>query len=237
MTNVNEGHRSRLRKRMMKEGLQSFQDHEVLELLLFQYLPRKDTNKIAHDLLNKFGSFANVLEASPEQLITVNGISESTACNLAVLKEVWQRYRRSAMQKMPLGSISEILKYSQEIMSFSYEEKLVVAYLDGSNNLIVTEEFTSRNTHRVDVDLKELISSALRAGASGVILFHCHVNGVCKPSAEDKKFTEKVFITLANMNIVLLEHIIFNNGGQYYSFFKEGELQRLALKYNKINEN
>lgn len=237
MTNVNEGHRNRLRERMMNEGLQSFQDHEVLELLLFQYLPRKDTNKLAHDLLNKFGSFANVLDASPEQLMTVKGISQATACNIAVLKEVWQRYRRSATQKIPLNSISAIIKYSQEIIAYSYEEKLVVVYLDGGNNLLLTEEFSSRNTHRVDVDLKELVSSALRAGAAGVMLFHCHVNGICKPSADDKKFTEKVFITLANMNIVLLEHIIFNNSGQYYSFYKEKELERLALKYNKINEN
>ncbi len=237
MTNVNEGHRSRLRERMINEGLQGFQDHEVLELLLFQYLPRKDTNKIAHDLLNKFGTFANVLDASPEQLMTVKGISQTTACNLAVLKEVWQRYRRSSAQKTSLGSLSAILKYTQEIMSYCYEEKLVIAYLDSSNNLLLTEEFTSRNTQRVEVDLKELVSSALRARAAGVILFHCHVNGTCTPSADDKKFTERVFVTLANINIVLLEHVIFNNNGEFYSFFKEKELERLSLKYKKIHEN
>lgn len=237
MTNVNEGHRNRLRERMINEGLQNFQDHEVLELLLFQYLPRKDTNKIAHDLLNKFGNFANVLDASPEQLMTVKGISQTTACNLVVLKEVFLRYRRSATAKTPLSKVSAILKYTQELMAYSSEEKLIVAYLDGGNNLILTEEFTSHNTQRVDVDLKKLISSALRARASGVMLFHCHVNGECKPSADDKKFTEKVFITLANINIVLLEHIIFNNNGEYYSFYKEKELDRLTLKYKRINDN
>jgi len=237
MTNVNEGHRSRLRERMMNEGLQGFQDHEVLELLLFQYLPRKDTNKLAHDLLNKFGTFANVLDASPEQLMMVKGISQTTACNLAVLKEVLQRYRRSSAQKTSLGSISAILKYAQDIMAYSYEEKLVITYLDNSNNLLLAEEFTSRNTQRVDVDLKELVSSALRARAAGVILFHCHVNGACNPSADDKKFTERVFNTLANINIVLLEHLIFNNNGEFYSFFKEKELERLSLKYKMNHEN
>ena len=109
MANVNQGHRERLRQRMMKEGLQSFQDHEVLELLLFQYLPRKDTNKIAHDLLNKFGSFANVLNASPQQLQQVKGISQVTACNIALLKEVFLRYRASDAVKMSLAGIACVI--------------------------------------------------------------------------------------------------------------------------------
>ena len=236
MTNVNEGHRSRMRQRMMKEGLQGFQDHEVLEFLLYGSLPRQDTNKIAHDLINKFGSFNNVLDAAPEQLMKVKGVSKVTACNIAILKEVLQRYLVSASQKRPLTSIGEIIKYSQDIMAHTYEEKLVVAYLDNSNNLIVSEEYTSRNTQRVDVDLKQLVASALTTRAAGVILFHCHVDGVCKPSADDFTFTQRVFTTLANMHIVLLEHIIFNNSGQYYSFFKEKDLDRMALEYNKQNK-
>ena len=87
MAHENDGHRARLRERMIKEGLDSFQDHEVLELLLFQYLPRKDTNKLAHTLLDKFGSFAGVLNASPQQLMTVEGVSEATACNLGCSKK------------------------------------------------------------------------------------------------------------------------------------------------------
>ena len=226
-----------MRQRMMKEGLQNFQDHEVLEFLLFSYLPRQDTNKIAHDLILKFGSFANVLDATPEQLATVNGISKVTACNLSMLKEVFRRYRQSAMQKIPLNSIGAILKYAQEIMSYNYEEKLVVVYLDSDNNMLLSEEFTSRNTQRVEVDMKQLVASVIRTGAAGVMLFHCHVNGPCKPSADDYNFTEKVFNTLANIHIILLEHIIFNNSGQYYSFHREKDLDRLALNYNKLYGN
>ena len=236
MSNVNEGHRSRMRERMKKEGLQHFQDHEILEMLLFQSLPRQDTNKIAHELLNKFGGFANVLDADPSQLTTVKGISETTACNIAMLKEVWQRYRRSSMEKIPLTTISDIIKYTQEIIAYNYEEKLVVAYLDSSNKLLVTEDFSSRNTRRVDMDLKTIVASALRAGATGVMLFHCHVSGVCKPSEDDDRFTAKAFNTLANMGIVLLEHIIFNNSGQYYSYFKEKQLERLTFEYQKQNK-
>lgn len=234
MTNVNEGHRARLRQRMMKEGLQSFQDHEILEFLLFQSIPRRDTNKLAHDLLNKFGSFANVLDAAPKQLMTVKGISEATACNLSLLKEVLQRYRRSAAEKISLSTLGSIVRYTQKIISESYVEKLVAVYVDNTTNFLVSEEFCSNSTQEVNVDVKHIVTTALQAGASGVILFHCHVKGLCVPSEDDRDFTERVYITLANMNIVLLEHIIFNNRGEYYSFYKEKDIAHLAEKYNNF---
>ncbi len=234
MANVNEGHRARLRQRMIKEGLSGFQDHEVLELLLFQYLPRKDTNKLAHDLINKFGSFANVLDATPAQLMTVKGISETTACNLAVLKEVWQRYRRNSAEKISLCKLSSIIQYAQQLMAESYSERLVVVYVDAATNFLLSEEFTSESKQEVNVDMKKIIASAVRANAGGVMLFHCHVDGPCVPSDADIVFTEKLYVTLANMGIVLLEHLIFNNKEEYYSFYKEQYLQKFAEKYRDI---
>ena len=224
-----------MRQRMLREGLLGFQDHEILEMLLYQSLPRQDTNKIAHDLLIKFGNFSNVIDAKPEQLMTVKGISVCTACNIALLKEVKRRYRVSATQKIPLKTIGDIIKYAQELLADCYEEKLIVTFLDASNNLISSEEFDSRSTQRVDVDLKKLVSCALSAGAHGAILFHCHLDSTCQPSDEDVRFTQRIFETLANINIVLMEHIIFNSSGQYYSFFKEKDLERIALNYNKLH--
>ena len=235
MTNVNEGHRGRMRTRLLKEGMNSFQDHEVLEVFLFPCIPRKDTNKLAHDLINKFGSVSNVMDASPEQLMTVKGISTATACHMAAVRELWRRYHYSATQKIPLRSIGDIIKYTQIIMADNYTEKLVVAYLDASSNLLVTEEYAG-NTHSVNVDLKKLVATALNSNAAGIILFHCHVDGVCEPSLDDWNFTERVFDTLTNLHIMLLEHIIFNNNGQYYSFYKEKDLERLALEYNKKHQ-
>lgn len=231
MSNVNEGHRARLRERMKNEGLHGFQDHEVLELLLFQYIPRKDTNRLAHALLNKFGSFANVLDASPQQLMTVKGISETTACNIAVLKEVWQRYSRSSAEKISLAGLSSIVKYSQKIIADSYTEKLVAVFVDGSTNFIVSEEYYSDSIQEVKVNLKSLVTAAVTANAAGVILFHCHVDGPCIPSEADKVFTEKLYVTLANINIVLLEHIIFNKSQDYYSFYKERDLEEYRQRY------
>ena len=231
MAHENDGHRARLRERMMKEGLSNFQDHEVLELLLFQFLPYKDTNKIAHNLLAKFGNFAGVLDASPKQLMTVDGISEVTACNLATLKEVWLRYKRSDAQKIHLDGVKSIMEYANALIADSYTERLVVVYLDNSTKFIYQDEFASDDKQQIQVDPKVILSSALRVNAAGVMLFHCHVDGSCRPSDEDMRFTEKLTVALASVNLVLLEHVIFNNDGEHYSFHRSGDIDRLAQKY------
>lgn len=233
MAHENNGHRARLRERMMKEGLSGFQDHEVLELLLFQYLPYKDTNKIAHNLINKFGSFTAVLDASPEQLATVDGISDVTACNIAVLKEVFARYRRGSAKKMNLGAMESIINYAYTLMEGATSEKVVAVYVDHATNFKHSEEFTSGKVDKVNVDAKQIVSTALRLNAGGVILFHCHVNGGCRPSVADKEFTKQLFIALASVEVVLLEHIIFNGTDDYFSFFKEGIIKELSNKYKE----
>ncbi len=235
MAKENEGHRSRLRERMMKEGLSAFQDHEVLELLLFQYLPRKDTNKLAHVLLEKFGSFAGVLDASPEQLMMVTGVSEVTACNLAMLKEVWLRYKRSDAERISLNGIASIVSYAKALVAESYSERLVAVYVDNAAKYLFRDVFTSDSKQRVVIDIKQIVSSAMRTGAAGVILFHCHIKGACVPSDEDFHFTEKLTFALASINIVLLEHIIFNDRNDYYSFFLHGDIERIQNNYKKLN--
>lgn len=233
MAHENNGHRARLRERMLKEGLSSFQDHEVLEMLLFQYLPRQDTNKIAHRLLDKFGSFAGVLDASPEKLMMVDGISEVTACNIALLKEVWLRYKKSESTSISLNSLASIIKYAQLLIAESYTEKMVVVYVDQSTNFVYKEEFTSQSADSIDIDIKKIVITATRTNSAGIILFHCHPKGACDPSVADVVFTEKLYFTLASINIMLLEHIIFNASGNYFSFYKEGLIKDFSQKYTK----
>ena len=145
MAHENNGHRARIRKRMMKEGLDSFQDHEVLEFLLFQFLPYKDTNKIAHNLLTKFGGFSGVLNASPDQLMLVDGISEVTACNLSILKEVLVRFRRSEANRINLSDVESIAKYARNLVRDNYCEKLLVVYVDHSTNFKYIDELDRKS--------------------------------------------------------------------------------------------
>lgn len=237
MSQENNGHRARLRERMLKDGLSSFQDHEILEMLLFQYNQRKDTNKLAHRLLNSFGSFAGVLNASPAQLMTVEGVGEVTACNLAILKEVWLRYKRSdAMKKQRLIGLQSMVEYAQELLVDCYSERMIVIYVDEGTNFVFSQEFDSNDNEYVQVEVKTIVATALRVGASGVLLFHCHIKGKCQPSNADLQFTEKLFVGLASVNLVLLEHMIFNANGEYHSFYAAGEMSRLQEKY-KISQN
>ena len=237
MAHENDGHRTRLRQRLMKEGASNFQNHEVLELLLFGSVPRKDTNKLAHNLLNKFGGFSGVLNASPEQLMEVSGVSVVTACNLAILKEVFHRYKKDEQDKSKLKGLSSIIRYVQSTISDSFYERFVVVYVDGSTTFLQEEEFTSDNTSEVNVDIKKIVATAMRINAEGVVLFHCHSSGPCKPSEEDKHYTEKLYFALASMNIALLEHMIFNKDKQYYSFHESGIMQQLVDKYNNTLHN
>ena len=233
MANENNGHRGRLRERMIKEGLDGFQDHEVLELLLFQSIPRKDTNKMAHTLLHKFGSFAGVLNASPEQLMTVKGISQVTACNISMLKEVLVRYRRSQAHTISLRNLDSIIQFAHKLTEDNYCEKLVVVYVDHATNYLYSDEFTSHRVDKVRVEIKQIVASAMRTNASGVILFHCHVKGSCQPSTADKDFTKQLFVALASMHLVVLEHLIFNNKNEYYSFFEHGLIQEIEAQYKQ----
>ena len=233
MAHENDGHRTRLRERFMKEGASGFQDHEILELLLFGSVPRKDTNKLAHHLLKEFGSFTGVLNASPEQLMAVNGVSTVTACNLSVLKEVFRRYKKSERARSDLKGLSSIVKYVQSTLASSYYERVVVVYLDEDTYYMQEEEYTSNNSHHVNVDVRQITGTALRINASGVVVFHCHSNFSCEPSSEDKYFTEKLFFALSTNNIAFLEHMIFNTKGEHYSFHAQGEMQKLAIKYKE----
>ena len=233
MANVNEGHRARLRQRLMREGASGFQDHEILELLLFGSVPRKDTNKLAHTLLNKFGGFSGVLNASPEQLMSVKGVSEVTACNVAILKEVFHRYKIDEQNKSKLKGLASIIKYVQNAISDSFYERLVVVYVDGATTYLQQEEFSSESSQHVNVDIKKIVATAMRINAEGVLLFHCHSSGPCEPSDEDRRYTEKLYFALASVNIALLEHMIFNKNNETYSFHKQGIMTKLANKFNQ----
>ena len=232
MANVNDGHRQRLRERMLKEGLENFQDHELLELLLFQSVPRKDTNKFEHTLLASFGSLHNVLKAQPDELMLVKGISQVTACNLAMLKEVWRRAKRSEKEQLDLSDIKDIIKFARLLVAESYAERVVVVYVDRGTKFLFSEEYVAdSDTQTVHLDIKKIVSSAVRLKAGGVMLFHCHTEGDCKPSKSDIRFTQKLLYALSGLEIVLLEHIIFAPEGDYYSFYQSGVLERMLEDY------
>lgn len=234
MSQHNQGHRGRLRERMLQEGLQSFQDHEVLELLLFQYIPRKDTNKIAHALLDKFGNIYNILNAKPEQLMTVDGISKITACNLSMLKEVLRRYLNVQAKRPKFIGVKSLIDYACLLITNAYVEQLVVVYVDNSTTYLHHEIYCTNSAEQVQVDVKKMVATAVRVGANGVVIAHCHPNGELAPSQADIKFTRNLFFALGTLDIIILDHVIFNGENNYYSMFDNGVMKDIQADYCKF---
>ena len=234
MSQHNQGHRERLRERMLREGLQSFQDHEVLELLLFQYIPRKDTNKIAHELLAKFGTIYNILNAPPEQLMTVKGVSKITACNLSMLKEVLQRYTRGQSSRRKFAGVNSVIDFARLLISNAYVEQLVMLYVDNTTTLLHHEIYCTNNANSVQVDIKKVVATAVRVGANGVVIAHCHPNGELEPSEADVKFTRNLFFALGALDIIILDHVIFNGDKNYFSMYDSGIMKQIQSSYCKF---
>lgn len=231
MSDLNKGHRQRMRDRMLKDGLTGFQDHELLEMLLYQSIPRKDTNKIAHELLRTFGSFGNVIDATPQQLAMVKGVSEATACNLAMIKEAWSRWKVSKVQRKRLATVEEISEFVGQLISNEYVEKLVVAYLDANSKLVAQKVYSSNNSTEVVFNQQAVVADAIRLGARGMLFCHSHVDGGVVPSREDVQLTERMVIAFASLGIAVVDHVIFNNHGEQYSFYQHQLIQKIIEKH------
>lgn len=222
--NPNAGHRERLRQRFLKHGLDGFEEHEVLELLLFQFLPYKDTNKIAHRLIDRFGSLANVLDAEYDSLVEIDGISHVTAVNLAIYKHILSRYTKGKADGRSIARLSDLIDYSKEILQESSYERLVAVFTDSRTHVINKAEYTSNDKSAIQIDIRRIVKEAMANNAAGVVIIHCHVKGESKPSQNDITYTNTLKQVLSGIGMVLLEHLIYNEKGELFSFIKNGLL-------------
>ena len=218
MNHPHKGHRERLRKRYLDNGLDSLADHEVLELLLFQFLPYRDTNEIAHALIDKFGNLANVLDATADQLMTVKGISQVTATNLSLLKQVFYRCQRSFVEAKSFANLTDVLGYAYGLLTAGDFERSLVIFLDAAGKVVNKKSICSQDDMSVNLSVKSIVADALNFSASSVVLCHGHVKAVSKPSQADIAFTHKLQTTLLGIGVNLVDHAIFNINGEIFSF-------------------
>lgn len=212
---IHKGHRERLRKQFLTQGIpKDLPEHQLLEFLLFYCIPRKDTNELAHTLLNAFGgSLVRVLEAPYEELIKVKGISENTAALIKFILPLAQRYVRENSDTDPfLKSISQIVAY---IFPKFFSEQNEVSYmlcLDGRGKVLACPKLTEGDSLTATVTLRKIAETALKSGATQVALAHNHPKGFPLPSLNDINFTAQVSGFLQSLNIRLVDHIIVGNG-------------------------
>ena len=222
---IHDGHREKKRQQFLQHGLDSFADHEVLELLLFYAIPRKDTNPIAHALMDRFGSLDAVLSAPVEELCRVKGVGESAAALLKLTPQVYRRSRIAAAEReRVLNSSQRAGDYLLELFTGEPAEVLYELCLDRKGKLLACRRVGEGGVSSINVDLRKIVENALLTGASGVILSHNHPSGIALPSADDCAATVRVKEALKTVGLVLVDHIVVADG-DYVSMADSGQLR------------
>ncbi len=209
---MHEGHRERLRKRYLKEGIDAFEPHQILELILFYAIPRKDTNEIAHRLLQKFGSFSRVVDAHPKDLMQVQDIGEHAACLLSLFAAGSRVYLQDKTQKkILLNTKEDIFSYVQSLYHGRQYELFYLISLDAQNRVLHAEVITEGTIDEIAVYPRLVVEAALRQKAYSVILAHNHPGGSVMPSKMDIETTHHIIQALRTIDISLKDHIIVTN--------------------------
>ena len=222
MAGIHDGHRERLRNRVRKHGLESLEDHEKLEYLLYPFIPRRDTNPIAHELLETFGTFKQVLDAEASDLAAVKGMTENAAIYLHTLPEVMSAYILSEKGSRLHGT-RDCAEYLIARIGGRKEEHFLVIYLEEGGRILMTEEISTNRRREVVVDRDRIVRNAVKYGAKYVVLGHNHPNGTIAPSEEDVEATNRIVQALGVVNIKLGDHLIVS-GCEYYSMMVQGDL-------------
>ena len=210
---IHDGHREKMRQRFLRGGLDAFADHEALELLLYYAIPRKDTNPIAHALMERYGSLSAVLTAPVEDLEKVEGIGESAAVLLKLAPQLYRKARLSdAEQETVLSSVERVGAYLLERFAGEKNEVVYQLCLDRKGKLLACKKLGEGGVASADLDIRRLVENALLTGASSVVLAHNHPSGVALPSRDDYAATDRAKTALSVVGVALADHIIVADG-------------------------
>lgn len=219
---IHDGHRSRMRERFTEHGLASFNDINALELLLFYSIPRKDTNEIAHRLLDHFGSLHEVFSASVEELMDVPGISYNSAVLISLMPQLLKKSEISKTKEIKIiNNSSDAAEYLIPRFMHEQDEVLLMLCLDNKRSIICCKEVARGTVDSVDASGRRIAEIALKQKAAAVIISHNHPNGIAAPSREDDMVTSSIYKALYAVGIELEDHVIVSEEN-YFSFAREG---------------
>ena len=207
-------HRMRLRARFLEAGAQALADYELLELVLFRAIPRRDVKPLAKSLLARFGSFAEVICASRERLQEVSGLGEAAIAELKIVQAAAGRLLRGEVKKRPaLSSWSAVLDYCRSAQAFAEREQFRILFLDKRNQLIADEVQQTGTVDHTPVYPREIVKRALELSATAVILVHNHPSGDPTPSHADIQMTQQIIAVANPLGISVHDHIIVGKDG------------------------
>ena len=210
---VHKGHRERLKARFLETGLDSFTDVQALELLLFYAIPQKDTNPIAHALLDRFGSLSQVLDAPVEALKKVPGISDHSASLLRLVTELARFYQVDSAQRTEvLTSLDACGRYLVPRFFGRKVETVFLLCLDAKCKVLCCREIGEGSVNAASISVRKVVEAALSANATSVVLAHNHPSGVALPSADDVQTTRRIAAALSAVEVKLIDHIVVAEG-------------------------
>jgi DNA repair protein RadC len=208
------GHRDRLRARLREAGAEALADYEFLELILFRALPRRDVKPLAKALLNRFGSFAEVISAPAALLREVNGMGDAAVAELKIVQGAAARLARGEITRRPvLSSWSAVLDYCRAAMAFSERESFRILFLDKRNQLIADEVQQTGTVDHTPVYPREVVRRALELSATALVLVHNHPSGDPTPSRADIQMTKQIVDVARPLGIEVHDHIIVGREG------------------------
>lgn len=206
---IHDGHRQRLRERYRKEGLDHFQPHEVLELMLFYCIPRRDTNEAAHALLKRFKTVEQVLDAPVAELKKVDGVGGGVADFIGLLRDLQRFYKVNGPERPKfLNNLDESCEYMKDFFRGRRNETVFLLCLDAKCKVLSCEEVGEGSVNSAAVPIRRVVEMALAANATSVILAHNHPSGFAVPSDEDVCTTIRVGRAMAAVEIQLLDHVV-----------------------------
>jgi DNA repair protein RadC len=232
--NSQEGHRRRLREKLIKSGITGFHDYEIVELLLTLGTPRKDCKQLAKAAIKKFKTLRGVLGASLEELQEIKGIGLHNVFGIKLVQEVGREFLKEKILEKPLcKSSKEVFDYLYHSMRDLKKEMFKVLFLDGKNQIIDIEDLFEGTLNISSVYPREIIKSAIKYNAASLIFVHNHPSGSPEPSTSDKEITKDLIAASNTMQIKVLDHIIIGDN-KYFSFADEGLVEEYNLSLLSI---
>lgn len=210
------GHRDRLRARFLQGGADSLHDYEIIELLLTFAIPYSDVKPLAKRLIQHFGSFTRVMDASVEELIQVMGIGEYSAILIRLVKACTEYYlKEEALKRQRIPSLPALVDYCRTSMGGLKDEQFRVIFLNTQNEIITEEILQEGTVDQTVVYPRKVMELALKFKASGLILVHNHPSGKLTPSAADRELTRALVQAAKTLNVAVLDHLIISRQGYF----------------------
>lgn len=210
---IHRGHRKRLKKKFLNYGIDALEKHEVLELLLYYAIPRRDTNVVAHKLIEACGSLSGVFDASHSTLVNVEGVGEHTAILISLIPGISRLYNEDkSMDFNKVMTRDKIISTMCDKFIGRSNEHVVLMLLDAKLKMLFCGVMNEGTINKTDVYIRKLVDCCVRHNASYAVMAHNHPSGVALPSSEDLRTTQSVMYALSCINVKLIDHIIVADG-------------------------